>query len=355
MGARRAAVTMLAVGALGLAGARADASDAASAAARAPTPPVTAAVAQAANARLPLPPPPRRGRIAEGVSIDGLDVSGLTGRQARRAVLVERVAPKRRPLVLVIRGRRVPLRPVRAGYVADVDYAVRAALNFGRSHALRRQVDVPLRERVSHPRIRAILRRHARRLDVAPRDASIRFSGSRPIVRRARAGVRLRVGASERIAARAVLERRRSTHRLPTRRVRPAVSRVPTAVLIERSRFRLTLFQNGRRARTFGVAVGQPAFPTPAGAFHIVTKQRNPTWFPPSSPWAAGLGPVPPGVNNPLGTRWMGTSASAIGIHGTPQPGSIGSAASHGCIRMRISEAEYLYDRIDIGTTVRIV
>jgi lipoprotein-anchoring transpeptidase ErfK/SrfK len=64
---------------------------------------------------------------------------------------------------------------------------------------------------------------------------------------------------------------------------------------------------------------------------------------------------VPPGVSNPLGTRWMGTSAPAIGIHGTPLPGSIGSAASHGCIRMRIPDAEYLYDRVEIGTPVIIV
>jgi lipoprotein-anchoring transpeptidase ErfK/SrfK len=51
----------------------------------------------------------------------------------------------------------------------------------------------------------------------------------------------------------------------------------------------------------------------------------------------------------------MGTSAPAIGIHGTPLPGSIGSAASHGCIRMRIPDAEYLYDRVEIGTPVIIV
>ena len=86
----------------------------------------------------------------------------------------------------------------------------------------------------------------------------------------------------------------------------------------------------------------------------MIQKQKNPTWFPPDSPWAAGLGPVPPGVNNPLGTRWIGTSAPAIGMHGTPSSGSIGSRASHGCIRMYIGDAERLYDLVDIGTPVYI-
>ena len=86
----------------------------------------------------------------------------------------------------------------------------------------------------------------------------------------------------------------------------------------------------------------------------MIEKQKNPTWFPPDSPWAAGLGPVPPGVSNPLGTRWIGTSAPAIGMHGTPQSGSIGSRASHGCIRMYIHDAERLYELVDIGTPVYI-
>lgn len=314
-----------------------------------PPPPVVPALEAA-----PAPPVVRHGRVAPGVSIAGVDVADLTRQEARAKVIAERVVRKRAPVVALFRGRRVPVSPVRAGYVADVDYAVKAAMAFGRSHRLRPSVDVPLRERISRPRLRAILRHHASRLDVAPRDASIRFQGSRPIVTTARAGTRIDLRGAERRVVPILLERSRSTVTLPAQRVRPAVTQAPPAVLIERSRFRLTLFRGGTR-ETFGISVGQPAFPTPAGTFHIVSKQVNPTWFPPNSPWAAGLGPQPPGVDNPLGTRWMGTSAPAIGIHGTPNPGSIGSAASHGCIRMRISQAEYLFDRIDIGTPVKIV
>ena len=110
-----------------------------------------------------------------------------------------------------------------------------------------------------------------------------------------------------------------------------------------------------RLLKTYGVAVGMPAHPTPVGVFRIITKQRNPTWNPPDSAWAAGMGPVPPGPGNPLGTRWMGLNSPGIGIHGTPAPSSIGTAASHGCIRMRIPEAEDLFDRVFVGTPVEIV
>jgi len=167
-------------------------------------------------------------------------------------------------------------------------------------------------------------------------------------------GVAIDVSKAATAVEQAILVRDRPVYPLPSKRVRPAVTSVGPAIIIERNAYRLTIWRAGKR-RSFGIAVGQAAYPTPSGTFHIVTKQRNPTWFPPDSPWAAGLGPVPPGVSNPLGTRWMGTSATAIGIHGTPVSSSIGTAASHGCIRMHIGDAEYLYDQIEVGTPVRIV
>ena len=106
---------------------------------------------------------------------------------------------------------------------------------------------------------------------------------------------------------------------------------------------------------SFGVAVGQPIYPTPVGKFTIVTMQRNPWWYPPDTAWAAGASPIPPGPGNPLGTRWMGLSASGVGIHGTPDAASIGYSASHGCIRMRIPDAEWLFERVEVGSTVFIV
>ena len=318
-------------------------------------PPVPApAPVPAALPGLPAPGPLAAGVIAPGVTIDGVDVAGLTRVPAMRKVLLERVLPKRRPLVATFRGRRIGIDPVTAGYVADVRYAVRAALAFGRTHKIRPSVDVPLPEKVNRRRIRTILKEHARRLDIPPRDAALTFRGATPVFTKPRIGKRIDLAAAERLLVDAMLDRSGNAIALPARRLRPAVESPPPAILIERSKFRLTLFWEGRR-KGFDIAVGQPAHPTPTGSYTLVTKQVDPTWFPPDSPWAAGLGPVPPGVNNPLGTRWMGTSAPAIGIHGTPLSDTIGTAASYGCIRMRIPEAEYLYDRVAIGTPVVIV
>jgi len=107
--------------------------------------------------------------------------------------------------------------------------------------------------------------------------------------------------------------------------------------------------------RRFGVATGQSSFPTPKGLFRIIEKQRNPWWIPPSSSWAKGAKPIPPGPGNPLGTRWMGISSPAVGIHGTPDAASIGYSASHGCIRMRIPDAEWLFNHVQVGTPVFII
>jgi lipoprotein-anchoring transpeptidase ErfK/SrfK len=110
-----------------------------------------------------------------------------------------------------------------------------------------------------------------------------------------------------------------------------------------------------RFVRRFQVATGQSSYPTPLGRWEIVVMARDPWWFPPASPWAEGKQPVPPGPGNPLGTRWMGLSAPGVGIHGTPDAASIGYSASHGCIRMLISDAEWLFAHVRIGTPVFIV
>ena len=78
-----------------------------------------------------------------------------------------------------------------------------------------------------------------------------------------------------------------------------------------------------------------------------MNKQRNPWWYPPTyDAWAKGLKPVPPGPGNPLGTRWMGLDAPGVGIHGTDAPASIGYSASHGCIRMHVPDAEWLFEHV---------
>ena len=123
-------------------------------------------------------------------------------------------------------------------------------------------------------------------------------------------------------------------------------------IVIDKSKFRLRAYRDGKLVLTFPIAIGQARYPSPTGTFVVTEKLRNPTWIPPNSPWAKGLEPIPPGAGNPLGTRWIGTSAPAVGIHGTPSNNSIGTAASHGCIRMHVKDVEKLFEYVDVGETV---
>ncbi len=129
--------------------------------------------------------------------------------------------------------------------------------------------------------------------------------------------------------------------------------KLDAGVVIDRSARALTFMRGGYRVRRFPVAVGMSQYPTPLGARRVVDKQVDPTWTPPDSPWAAELDTIPSGPGNPLGTRWIGLG-QAIGIHGTYATGSIGTAASHGCIRMLIPDVEWLYEQLPMGSRVRI-
>ena len=127
-------------------------------------------------------------------------------------------------------------------------------------------------------------------------------------------------------------------------------------IVIDQSEHRLYFYLDGKLKATFPVATGQPAYPTPNGVFSVVWMTMNPTWTPPDSPWAAGAAPVPPGPNNPVGMRWIGTSYPGVGIHGVPpaENSSIGTYASHGCIRMFESNVEQLYGWVKVGMPVII-
>jgi lipoprotein-anchoring transpeptidase ErfK/SrfK len=155
----------------------------------------------------------------------------------------------------------------------------------------------------------------------------------------------------------AALRKHERSVRVRAARVEPQMmrARFGPIVVIRRESKRLHFYRGMRLSKVFGVATGQSSYPTPIGHFTIVTMQRNPWWYPPDAEWARDQEPVPPGPGNPLGTRWMGLSVSAVGMHGTPDAASIGYSASHGCIRMRIAEAEWLFNRVRVGTPVFIV
>ena len=111
---------------------------------------------------------------------------------------------------------------------------------------------------------------------------------------------------------------------------------------------KLVLLDGNRVLRVYDVAVGKPSTPSPEGVFAVANRLTDPTWF------AGPNGPVAPGKNNPLGSRWIGLSKKGYGIHGTNAPRSIGKAASHGCIRMRKHDVEELFELIGVGATVEL-
>jgi L,D-transpeptidase ErfK/SrfK len=112
-------------------------------------------------------------------------------------------------------------------------------------------------------------------------------------------------------------------------------------------------YKNGTFQRFIPVSVGKPPdAKTPIGQFHIIEKVPNPTWYPPS--WAESTKPVPPGPDNPLGNRWIGISATRVGIHGTNDPLNVGASVTHGCIRCYPEHVEKLFTEVSVGLPVRI-
>jgi hypothetical protein len=290
--------------------------------------------------------------VAAGVTVAGVDLSGMTAAQATAALR----AFAAQPLTLRLKAQRLSVPASTLGGKARVARAVIAALAAPAGTALRLQVAV------TDWRLTAWIRKRANRFDRAAVSTRARLVGVVPRLTPARPGrVLVRRHARVRLLS-AMRKHRRDTVILPVNTIRPAVTagRFGPAVVIRRGSKRLTLFRGSapgpmRAVASFPIATGMAAYPTPLGSFRIVTKQRNPWWYPPSAGWAAGAKPIPPGPGNPLGTRWMGLNVGAVGIHGTPDAASIGYSASHGCIRMRIPNAEWVFERVRVGTPVYIV
>jgi len=127
-------------------------------------------------------------------------------------------------------------------------------------------------------------------------------------------------------------------------------------IVVVQHEHRLYFYQNGELKKSYPVATGQAAYPTPNGTTTVTWMTKNPTWTPPDSPWAQGAKPVAPGPDNPVGMRWIGTGFSGVGIHGVPssEDWSIGTYASHGCIRMYEWDVEELYNWVTPGMPVII-
>jgi lipoprotein-anchoring transpeptidase ErfK/SrfK len=286
--------------------------------------------------------------IPPGVTISGIPVGGMTPDEAKVVVIERFDLPL--PLRLDRRRRLAPL-PRALGATAHIDEAINRARNSqpGAMLTLPVLIDGDI--------VRAYVRSVAAHYNRPPTDAQVFLRRLKPVIVPDRPGVKV-----NRLAlTTAIVSRLRKTSRVPVRirYAAPLASTTRSAfrdmIVIRRGSNRLFLYRYDRLRRAFQVATGESTYPTPLGRFTIQVMWRNPWWYPPNSRWARGQKPIPPGPNNPLGTRWMGLSSPGVGIHGTPNPASIGYSVSHGCIRMHISEAEWLFNAVDVGTTVFIV
>jgi lipoprotein-anchoring transpeptidase ErfK/SrfK len=313
-------------------------------------------------------------KIGEGVRIGGVDVSGLSPEQARAKLRSAVIDPLSRPVVVRALGERYRLTPEQAEVTVDVDGSVRAALERSREgnvlvrtwRGIRGEsLDAELELDISYSKraIRRLVDRVAEDVDKPAVDASVDLEngdvtpqaskdGRRLLAKKLKRHVRMRlldVGEVKTVKAR-------------TEVVKPEVTtaelaeKYPAVLVVNRGSFQLTLYKELELAKTYPVAIGAIGFDTPAGLYHIQNKAVNPAWSVPNSDWAGELaGTVVPGgvPENPLKARWLGIYDGA-GIHGTDQTASIGTAASHGCVRMLIPDVIELYDQVPVGAPIYI-
>jgi lipoprotein-anchoring transpeptidase ErfK/SrfK len=294
-------------------------------------------------AQTPVPTPTT---IPEGVTIATTQVGGLAPEVAAEQVRAEYALP----LVLGYGKYIFEARP-EALAVPAIQRAVTQALTAAPYTA------VPLEVTVRRLALRTYVGEIADRLGRKPVDARLLLRRLKPWIAAEKAGREIDRLAAEGAITAALQAGQRTQVVLKAKVLRPKLTRASfgPVVVIRRGSNALYLYKGMRFQRRFGVATGQRQYPTPLGRFRIVVKWKNPWWYPPDSDWAKDEEPVPPGPGNPLGTRWMGISSPGVGIHGTPEPGSIGYSVSHGCIRLTIRDAEWLFERVVVGTTVFIV
>ena len=317
----------------------------------------------------------QEGTIAEGVTVNGVDVGGMSTAKARTTLRAALLDPLNRPVVARYEGKRFTLTPRQASIGVDIEGSVRRALNASREGSMfarawrevrGEELDQRLDAKItwSRPAVRKLVRRVQRTLDRPAVDAKVDLEGGSVAPQPSKDGLAVRGKRLERDLERELLDSGSSRRvRVRTETVQPKVTtgelaeKYPAVLIINRSAFKLTLYKNLKLAKTYGIAVGQVGLETPAGLYHVQNKAVNPAWTMPNSDWVApgDRGKVVPGgtAENPLKARWLGIFAGA-GIHGTDAASSIGTAASHGCVRMRIPDVIELYDQVPVGAPIYI-
>ena len=308
----------------------------------------TVASAQDTTTTAPVPTP---GIAVPGSFVAGVDISGLDAATALTTVN----AAFAQPIVIRIDTRVFKVTSGQVGAVYDTQAAVTDAVL--RTAGGNTPVTTTYSETKLQDQVKRILR-----LSSDKGSASAWVVRSKPIIKLGKAGSAPDSKAVESEIRMAINQPmlRAQQEVIPRVAVNTSASLAQLGYVIAVSKgervLRLYAPVDGKAqvVQKFKVAVGAPSFPTPSGRFTIVNMQKNPWWYPPTSTWAKGEQPVPPGPTNPLGTRWMGLDREDVGIHGTPDSSSLGGYASHGCVRMYIPSAEKLYSLVSVGTPVVI-
>jgi lipoprotein-anchoring transpeptidase ErfK/SrfK len=312
------------------------------------------------------------GRIAAGVTIDGIDVGGMDAEDAEAKVRRKLLRPLNPPLRAIYRDRTWSLPAQKLRVRAEIGPAVERAVEVSREGDLptrlarylggdELEVEISAELDYSRSAVNRFVRRIADDLDRAPRDASVSPTSDTLEVVSSHPGRKLRdVALTDELREAATGTRPRTVrahvHEIPPEITTAEVaSRYPSYLTLDRDSFTLRLFKNLELTRTYTVAVGQEGLETPEGTYEIQAMEEEPTWYVPESDWAGDLAGqvIPPGPDNPIKARWMAIFEGA-GIHGTEEVESLGSAASHGCVRMSIPDVEELYDEVEVGTPIFI-
>jgi lipoprotein-anchoring transpeptidase ErfK/SrfK len=293
---------------------------------------------------VPTIPTPRL--LPEGVTIGGIPVGNLLPSEAANEIRAYFSTPLKLRL-----GKQVFTADPNALATPKITKAIT------RAKKARPFANLGLAVAVKQVKLRTFVASLAPKVEKAPIDSRLILRNLKPYLTRERPGLALAESATVNAVAKALRLNERGFVKLRTKKTKAETTRKSfgPVIVIHRGSNRLYLYRGMKEYRLFPVATGQSVYPTPLGNFQIVVMWRNPWWYPPNSAWAKGEQPIPPGPNNPLGTRWMGLSSPGVGIHGTNNDASIGYSVSHGCIRMHVHDAEWLFNHVDVGTPVFIV
>jgi lipoprotein-anchoring transpeptidase ErfK/SrfK len=320
--------------------------------------PGSAAAATTTTAPAAPTTPSSRPVVPAGVTFGDIDLSGLTQTKAKAALrnTLEAKAPSTIPVVVTIAGRPHKLKMSTIKYRFDLEGLSQAAVK------AKPGTKLPVQTAWSAGAT-ARWFRSISSMSKASRNATIRIGITKQRVTGSRNGWKVDRGRLESLVNGVLEDTSKSRDlRLSVVRTTPAVTvaglkrQYSTLITVDRPTFRLRVFKRLKLSKSYKIAVGSEGHTTPAGMYSITSKQVNPAWHVPNSAWAGDLaGQVIPGgaPNNPLKARWLGLR-DGIGIHGTSEAWSIGTRASHGCLRMHPSDVIDLYKRIPMGTPVKI-